>query len=408
MDDPTDPVVIAGTPVHEVLEKDLMDIVDRMVNRHRDELADYRRLPHEELRSDITTISHDAVGFYAAWLRDGRPPTPAELDHLGRSAGKRAEEGFPLESVLAAYVNGFQDIFRKLCEPAGPDDLEAVTELAVRIFTFARHAVQAVAKGYLDGLRPQLVQQNNARHNQMTALLRADRSAYLVDPEDTGLAPCYVVISLAVGQHPDEKEVGVNTTIVRRRMLGRMMSVFAQATDDQALMSIGTTGGIVLVPQPDLDVDWARWRVVIAETATAAGAPITAAAAVAPSSIVPTMAGETADVLDVVRWFAKPPWLYRLADVLVEYQLTRPGAARRQLAALLDPIEVNPELLTTLTSYVEAAFHRRRAAAALNVHPNTVDYRLRRINELLDLDVTQAPGSHRITAALAARRAERP
>ncbi|WP_232665588.1 PucR family transcriptional regulator [Pseudonocardia sp. TRM90224] len=402
------PIVIAGTPVHEVLENEVSDIVSRMVTRHRELLTDYRRLPYEQLHTDVTSISQAAVSYYASWLREGRQPTPAELEHLGSSAMRRAEEGFPLESVLAAYVNGFEQIFRKLVEPAGPDDLAAVTTLSIRVFEFVRHAMQAVTSGYLDGLRPKLAQQNNAQRDQLSALLRADRSAHLMDPANAGFASYYLVLSLLLGAHPDEKEVGVNKAIVARRMLGRIMSALSQSTDDQALMSIGQTGGIVLVPLRDPDVDWDHWRRTLDAMSAAAGAPVTAAVAVAAATVVPSVAAEAADVLDVVRWFGKPPGLYRLDDVLVEYQLTRPGAARRQLASVLEPLDSYPELVTTLMSYVDAAFNRRRTATALHVHPNTVDYRLRRISELLDLDITQAPGSHRITAALAARRAERP
>jgi DNA-binding PucR family transcriptional regulator len=40
------------------------------------------------------------------------------------------------------------------------------------------------------------------------------------------------------------------------------------------------------------------------------------------------------------------------------------------------------------------------------IHPNTVDYRLRRITELTGIDATQPRGIHHLTAALAAQRAE--
>lgn len=75
----------------------------------------------------------------------------------------------------------------------------------------------------------------------------------------------------------------------------------------------------------------------------------------------------------------KPPGRYGLADVLLEYQLTRPSAAREELACLLGPLERHPDLLSTVETYLRLGLDRRRTAAALHLHPNTVDYRVRPI-----------------------------
>jgi DNA-binding PucR family transcriptional regulator len=87
--------------------------------------------------------------------------------------------------------------------------------------------------------------------------------------------------------------------------------------------------------------------------------------------------------------------------VLVEYQLTRPSAARARLAGLLDPIDA--DLLSTLRAYVDNGLSRQRAARLLHVHPNTVDYRLRKIAVQTGLDATRPADLPRIAAALAAR-----
>jgi DNA-binding PucR family transcriptional regulator len=67
-------------------------------------------------------------------------------------------------------------------------------------------------------------------------------------------------------------------------------------------------------------------------------------------------------------------------------------------------LERNPDLTVTLETYLAHDLDRRRAAAALHVHPNTLDYRLRRIIELIGIDPSTARGLQLIGAALAARR----
>ncbi|MFD4676480.1 PucR family transcriptional regulator [Lentzea sp. NPDC058450] len=99
---------------------------------------------------------------------------------------------------------------------------------------------------------------------------------------------------------------------------------------------------------------------------------------------------------------ASGPGLFRLTDVLLEYQLSRPSAALGPLAEIVAPL--TEELVQTLEVYLRRG-SRRPAASELHVHPNTVDYRLRRVAELTGLDPTRIEHVTLLTAALAARRA---
>ncbi|MFC8529301.1 PucR family transcriptional regulator [Nocardia sp. NPDC057227] len=89
-------------------------------------------------------------------------------------------------------------------------------------------------------------------------------------------------------------------------------------------------------------------------------------------------------------------------------QLTRPGPARAHLAAMLDPLDAHPELLQTLRVHFRNESNRKRTARELYVHPNTVDYRLRRIARLTGHDPVTGGGAWRLRSALTARDAERP
>ncbi|EFL29198.1 hypothetical protein SSOG_08912 [Streptomyces himastatinicus ATCC 53653] len=61
-----------------------------------------------------------------------------------------------------------------------------------------------------------------------------------------------------------------------------------------------------------------------------------------------------------------------------------------------------PELLATLERYYAHDMHRRNTAAALNIHPRTLDYRLQRVRQLTDVDPGSARGV-RILSAVVAR-----
>ncbi|MGH3377030.1 MAG: helix-turn-helix domain-containing protein [Actinoallomurus sp.] len=80
----------------------------------------------------------------------------------------------------------------------------------------------------------------------------------------------------------------------------------------------------------------------------------------------------------------------------------------RYSPSLLTPLDDNPALLETLQTFM-----RTPAATAEPSPPgctcthNSVDYRLRRVQQLTGLDPSALDGAQRIAAALAARRAAR-
>jgi DNA-binding PucR family transcriptional regulator len=93
-----------------------------------------------------------------------------------------------------------------------------------------------------------------------------------------------------------------------------------------------------------------------------------------------------------------------LRDVLLDYQLSRPSDAQEHLAALLEPLDAFPDLLRTLEAYLGQDLDRRRTAAELHVHPNTLDYRLKRIVELTGLEPATTCGLQLLAGAVAVRR----
>lgn len=74
--------------------------------------------------------------------------------------------------------------------------------------------------------------------------------------------------------------------------------------------------------------------------------------------------------------------------------------ANRVLGPLLDGNDHRRELLDTLRAYVDSGFNQREAARRSFVHFNTVAYRLRRIEELLGLDLDDPQALLDLTFAL--------
>ncbi|NGN65470.1 PucR family transcriptional regulator [Streptomyces sp. A7024] len=404
---------VAGRPVGPRLRAGVPALSRRVTTRLRTELPVYAQLPGEELDGDIADIVQRTLRLFADVIERRRPPDDAELERQRESAGQRAEEGVPLDSILTAYHLGAAMAWEVIAEGAGPGDLTDLQELFALTLDLQRRLTSAVSGAYLDARQVLDAEDHGGRHALLAALLAGEIPPG-GRPAGFGMRPAaaYAVLALALGPHPDEDGTGPRAAIAARRKLRRVREVLNAYAGEPALTALDARGGTALLPvPPDAPPQdsgavemWPELCATVRQAADAAGAELYAAAEVAAPGGVPEAVARTGEVVALARRTGRPPGLYRLSDVLLEYQLTRPSAALPQLAALLEPLDGRPELLATVEEYVRCGQDRRVAAEALHVHPNTVDYRLRRVAALTGLSAGSASDLAVLRAALVARR----
>ncbi|WP_304452760.1 CdaR family transcriptional regulator [Nocardiopsis sp. YSL2] len=91
-------------------------------------------------------------------------------------------------------------------------------------------------------------------------------------------------------------------------------------------------------------------------------------------------------VIRVVERLGYSPGVYRTEDIPIEIALMRSPDLAELLAGRLVPLTLaGAPLMETLLSYLEHGRERANVARQLHIHPNTLDYRLRRIHELTGL-----------------------
>ena len=376
--------VIGGRPLAARLVAELPSFVRQVLAEITERVPAYQQLPSEELAGDITRVIEQTLRAFADVLHTGTLPTGDELRFLRESAARRAEEGVPIDVVLTAYHVGIQVVWEALVPEARPEEVGQVLELNALAMRYLQVVTPAVSAGYLDERQTMFDDERSARHTLLTSLLDGSVEA----------GP-YVVLALHVPAHPDELTPGVDASVAARRKLRRLRTELERHSREPVLSSLTPEGGIALLPGEDFPLDR-----IVADVTRSAGVPLTVAAVAAPPSGVAAAARLAREVLLVA--VRSGPGLYRLTDVLLEYQLSRPSAALEPLAATVSPL--SDELVETLEVYLRRG-SRRPAASELHVHPNTVDYRLRRVAELTGLDPTRIEHVTLLTAALAARRA---
>jgi hypothetical protein len=378
-----------------------------MVETFLDELPIYRMLPREQLDGEITRICEENLRVFFATLREDRPPSAEELTEPRASAARRAQERVPLDAVLAAYHIGGRIGWAELVTQARPEEGRQLVSAADRVLRYVADVTGAVATAYLEERQSIHGEERDASRGLAAALLAGKEAGALAARLGVQLAPCYVVLALELGDGREEGAAGVAGAVAARRKTRRIQERLDAAVGEPVLGLLDTSGGTVLLPEGTVPTE--GLRTLVAELASVAGVPVRAAAAepTTPEGLA-SAAEQARDVLRLSARLGRPAGLYVLRDVLLEYQLTRPSDALPALAQLLEPLERNPDLLHTLESYLEQDTDRRRAAAALHVHPNTLDYRLKRIVELTGLDPATTAGLQLMAAAAAARRLQPP
>ncbi|MFB8275220.1 PucR family transcriptional regulator [Nocardia colli] len=323
-------------------------------------------------------------------------PGPVSTDSLEAAAAGCAHAGIPIDTVLRAVNEAFKsglDLIARL-EPA--DTVGVVTAIG-RVVELSKLVTGAVSKAYVREYKADAAEHQTATHNLTSALLGGQPPAH-----DLLVAAEYFVLALAVPAHPDEDRPGLDRQVVARRKLRRLQSALAALLDGAALSLLSVDGGTVLVPctaSTDAELDG-----LVRALAEAALVPITATVVNARPEEVPTAARQAHELLDTAQRMGLDPGLHRFAELALQHQLSRPGIAREVLGNHLTPLDEHPELRDTLQIYIDADLSRLRAAERLGVHPNTVDYRLRRIGELTGFDPARASGLWYLRSALIARR----
>jgi hypothetical protein len=415
-------VVIEKDRVRQVAA-DLAARCEGQVNRLARELTQRRfaAIPdYADLPADMRDVEIAATARYAIrqFLRmaEGAPVDEDDLRLFRERAAQRAEEGMPLANLLASYYIGAEVIWDALVAEARPDELAALPMLARLQLRGTNRVVVAVTEAYQAERAAILDERREAVREVARALLAGEPARATADRFGIPLADAYLVLHLRFAGAGDGPAAGATagtmtgaTTgagtgagIAERRVLRRIRAGLEGFGEGTPLMLQDERGVHVLLPSAAA-ARLADLERLLTAAGTAAGPVIAGAARSEGTADVPDASRRAARIAGIAQAAGRPAGVYELGDVLLDYHLSGPGDSGPAVAAALDPLDAHPELLDTLRAFLDADMDRRRAAAALAVHPNTVDNRLARIARLTGADPRTTRGVLLCAAALTLR-----
>ena len=345
------------------------DLAERMVARFSGTIPGYRRLPQPVLVGQILDISRRNVDLFFRYLAVGLPPGDEDLAAFRRSAKDRATEGMPLEDLLHAYRLGSRIGWHALEDAALPEERPSLLHGAEVLLDYIDQVSAAVAQAYL-AERQHLVSEEE---RQLRDLLDALVGGGTLPAELRGLAE---QVGLPLSDRYRPFAAAVQGAPARRH------SELASALRDGGVLAL--TEGVRVA---GLARDGAR-----SPLPGLSGDVVLAMAPPTPRADLATALDDMRRLADLGRRLGRTG-VMMVDELLPELLLDsapRVADALRQRA--LGPLETDrprrsADLVQTLSVYVDASLDRRLAAERLHVHPNTLDYRLRQVQELTGLDV---------------------
>jgi hypothetical protein len=368
---------------------DTADVARQMVERFREEIAGYHRLPEPVVLGEILEVSRRNLDLFFRTVLDGYELTPADFEPFRESARNRATEGMPLEDLLHAYRLGGRLGWQYLADAALPEEQPALLTAATLVMEYIDQVSAVVAQTYMEERQHLVSEEERGLRNLLDAVAgEAPLDAPLREIAER------IGFQLAATYLPFSQTAQGATARDHSRLAARLRS--------EGVLALTEGDRVTGVAPPGTDIPLARHpRALIARGEPTP--PRELGEALEDMRLLLDLGcrlgrtGElTLDALPIELLLARSP---RVADSL----------RRRVLGPLEDypgkrsSDRRSPDLLQTLEVFLATGLDRRVAAERLHVHPNTLNYRLGRIEELTGLDLT-APEDLMLTA-LALRRA---
>jgi hypothetical protein len=309
-----------------------------------------------------------------------RPLTDRDLAGIAAVGRQRAEAGLSVSSQQQVLGLHTAMMVREVHDLARPADVTDLLRIVGWLGSQGLRARTTYLRGYTHGAGT--ARMLSTRLQLLALALLADEP---VDPIVADLRRCerYHLTVLRPAAPVDAE----TRSEVVAALAGDRIPVAWLATDELAVLAPAAD-------RPAVTIDRVR------RAAALIGRPCRIGSAEGP-------VGGLADTLTWAREVSRaappqdrPDRLPGVADVFVEMMLARTPAVDGWLRTYAKALATGPDLVATLRAYYTRDMNRAATAAALHIHPRTLDYRLRRVRDVTGVDPGSTAGVRLLSATV--------
>ena len=367
------------------------ELVDRLAERIAEEIDLYGSdavVARAELRRSV-------ADNFTFMLGQMSTPDPPDLGPPRRTGRRRAQEGVPLPELLRAYRLGFAFLWEELlaeARAAGDGAVRALTDTAAVILSCSDEYAIALTEAYREAVADRMVTTDRHRSALVEALVTGGVSdhgpawevAKLLDLPYEGSFVAVVAETTALGA---EALVGVEARLAPHDIA----SAWRLSPDQQVgVVSLG--------------------RKPVALVVAALGELAAGRVGVSPAFPTVDHTPRAVRLARIAMQNLAAPGVAQFDDSPLGVLVAADPAVARDVAArvlgrlLALDAEDRAGLLATVEAWLDAGGSATAAGQALFCHPNTVRYRLRRVEELTGRSVDVPRAAAELAVALQALR----
>jgi hypothetical protein len=379
----------------EGLFKLLWDRVDsnarRAVDVYVSELPDFRSVAEDpRARASMLDLAVLLRRREAELAADGAPLADRDLAMLAAAGEERGAQGISLSS--RRRVLDLHDVLtlREIHEAAGLNEVDHVTAMIGWLPGNALAGQNAYAQGFLNGQKRSLPFVR--RVQDFAATLLADLSVVpgLAESLNMRVADRYAITVVRLSGTP------LPTNQRREEILGALLKRFPVP------MTWREPGEVVaLLPCGDTEAAQERAMCLVRDIARMAGRPCATGTATGRVRALGDTAALARRISRVAPVEKVPHRLHVMADVFVELGVAQLPQVDEWLRGIAQRLASGPDLVATLDAFYQNDMNRLSTAATLRIHPRTLDYRFRRVRELVGMEPGSLQGVRVLSAVVA-------
>lgn len=372
------------------LASDTSDIVNRIYVLLLENDENYARVS-----STFDADLRESLNLYARlWLTtllSGQFLSQPDMEAVANLGRKNLHHGHSLASLLSAFRLGSREFLGEFFDLAKSDSQirdELLFDVVCYSLEYTGVVSQATGQAYLDEQFERLRWRDSLRYQLSNVIFQFahDQESFHRVANALGLDPTVPRVALAFDlklmNSPASRTEGEfdSLTLVASRQMGivyeDLVHVFHRG---RLVMWVPCIQGDTLVV--------ADCRIMEHTVALVKRAPMILTAGIGLMNQGPAgwaMSVEEAfKALDLGRRVSEDRTIFCYSDIAVNESVRKTDNVLRYLNSLLERLSTEPELLTTLQTFFDRQQRRKMTADALGIHPNTLNYRLERIEKLL-------------------------
>lgn len=359
-------------------------VLDRIVAAH----PEYAALS-PEVHADVLAANVANARVYHRVVTERRRPTDADLAQVTAGARRRVRQGISLEALMRSYRIGGRAMWHTLRDSGADVDDAELTDWTLRWLDWVSSAAESA---YL-AERELLVDSERDRTRLLVARVAED---------DFATAGERTAALEVLGLRPGDPHVGV--VAAGGEGLAELVAALTRVVP-RSVGAVLRNGAVVLVPASSESALTGVLHDVLvrlgegSRAVTAGlGRPTASAHGLADS----VREAERARTLGSILAPERRVHPYASVEFFDLFRDDGPvdEFVRQVLGEHLDAQADRTDLLTTLYTYFTLGMNRAAAARRLEIHPNTLDYRLRRARSSYGADLTSPEYSFRFQLAV--------